>query len=144
MFTGQDEPANLTSRPQASLVVLQVLEYAKSKSDAVAKEEGNFDTSAKAGRKKKNAAARGDLLCLPRSEGGEGFAWWTRARLLWEALCAQLAKTRPQHALVVAAELHPEGCPGCAATVQWVYLLLLARCCSCCYIPPASKLRDLP
>ena len=53
--------------------MLQVLEYAKSKSDAVAKEEGNFDTSAKAGRKKKNAAARGEVLCsLTGSEGERG------------------------------------------------------------------------
>ena len=135
-----NEPANLILQPQAPLLVLQVLEYAKSKSDAVAKEEGNFDTSAKAGRKKKNAAARGEILCiLTRLEGGEGFAWWTRATLLWDALCAQLAETSPQHALCMAAELHPGGCPGCAqlllgraATVKWVYLLFLAKCCSCC------------
>ncbi len=56
-------PANNDSTAQASTFALQVLEYAKTKSDAVAKEEGNFDTSAKAGRKKKNAAARGEFLC---------------------------------------------------------------------------------
>ena len=69
----------------------------------------------------------------------------TSARLLLKALCAQLAGSRPQHALLMAAGLHLEGYLGCsrsllgrAAAAQWVYLLSLAKCCSCCiHEPPA-------